>query len=476
MKQKSIPREVEAIEVKKPDGISLYIIIPVSILILFGCSSLRHFLYQSNGYDLGIFDNGLYLIAIDKVPYVLFRGLHILGDHAAVILYAIAQLYKMTPNVHWLFAIQAISLAIGAIPTYKLALNAGLKESQAYAIALVYLLNPIVFNVNLFDFHPEVIALPAILWAVLAARLGHFWRFCLYILLILSCKAVLALTTAAMGFWLLLFEKKRWCGIFAIVTSIAWFLIATKIIIPMFSGSEVAGVGRYQFLGSSVAEIVRNLIFQPQIVLLHLFTLTNLKYLFFLVLPVIWGFSWQNLTPAIGAVPILFLNLLTDYDPQKALTNQYSVPILPFLILVVIATLASGKVWLKTNREIILWSLWSFAILSQFFYFEPVYFDTLDTWQATKTAIAQIQNKDRVLTTNLIAPHLTHREGINLVANNTQLSDLTLSDFVLLNRRHPGFDNLTKNEEILAQMKQLPEFDLKFQQDGVFLFVKRKPN
>jgi uncharacterized membrane protein len=472
MKQKSIDRKFEAIEIQKSSQFPLNKVVIISILILFFCSSLRHFLYQSNGYDLGIFDNGIYLIAKNKVPFVVFRGLHILGDHAAVILYLIAQLYKITPSVHWLFAIQAICLGIGAIPTQKLALHAGLKESQAYAIALVYLLNPIVFNVNLFDFHPEVIALPAILWAVLAARLGNFWLFCLYIILILSCKAVLALTTSAMGLWLIFFEKKKWCGSFTLIISIAWFLIATKVVIPMFSGAEVAGVGRYQFLGNSVAEIIHNLFWQPQIVLWHLLTLANLKYLFFLVLPVIWGFSWQHLSPLIGAIPILFLNLLTDYNPQKALTNQYSLPILPFLILVVIATLANNKGLLKTNREVILWSLWSFATLSQFFYFESVYFHTLDTWQATRIGIAQINNKNHVMTTNLIAPHLTHREAVNLVANNTKVSDLKAADFVLLNRRHPGFDNLAKSEEILAKMQRFPEFELKFQQDGVFLFEK----
>ena len=38
-------------------------IIGVSALILFGCSSLRHELFQSNAFDLGIFDQAVYLIS-----------------------------------------------------------------------------------------------------------------------------------------------------------------------------------------------------------------------------------------------------------------------------------------------------------------------------------------------------------------------------------------------------------------------------
>jgi|AGSF01.1.fsa_nt_gi Predicted membrane protein len=45
------------------------------------------------------------------------------------------------------------------------------------AVAAVYLLYPAVFNVNLFDFHPEVIAVPAFLAAIVAARLDKILWF-----------------------------------------------------------------------------------------------------------------------------------------------------------------------------------------------------------------------------------------------------------------------------------------------------------
>jgi len=42
---------------------------------------------------------------------------------------------------------------------WHLARHAGLTVQQAVAMAMVYLLYPLVFNVNLFEFHPEVMAL-----------------------------------------------------------------------------------------------------------------------------------------------------------------------------------------------------------------------------------------------------------------------------------------------------------------------------
>ncbi|MDY6902670.1 MAG: DUF2079 domain-containing protein, partial [Cyanobacteriota bacterium] len=152
---------------------SVRFMVASSTLLLFFCSSLRHALFQSNAFDLGIFDNGVYLISQGQEPFISFRGLHILGDHAAFILYPLALLYRIFPQVHWLFLIQALSLSMGAFPTFNLASQAGLKKSLATAMAAIYLLYPVIFNLNLFDFHPEVVALPALLWAILAARLNR---------------------------------------------------------------------------------------------------------------------------------------------------------------------------------------------------------------------------------------------------------------------------------------------------------------
>jgi len=138
----------------------------ISALVLFACSSIRHTLYQSGVLDLGIYDQVVYLISQGQPPISSFLGFHHMGNHAAWAVYPLALLYKIYPSAYWLLAVQAVSLALGAVPTYYLALQAGLKESQAVAMAAVYLLYPLIFNVNLFEFHPEVMAIPVFLGVV----------------------------------------------------------------------------------------------------------------------------------------------------------------------------------------------------------------------------------------------------------------------------------------------------------------------
>lgn len=445
----------------------------ISTIILFASSSLRHALFESTAFDLEIFDQAVYLISQGESPVSSFLGFHILGDHAALILYPLALLYKIYPHVSWLLVVQAISLSLGALPTWYLARHAGLGEKQATTMAVVYLLYPLVFNVNLFDFHPEVIALPSILGAILAARLGNGWWFGLALILILSCKDVLSLTVAAMGFWLLVFEKKRFYGAMALFAGIAWFIIATQVIIPSFSGAEAAAVGRYNFLGDSVLEIATNLLLKPGIVLSKIFTLPNLGYLLLLLSPVIWGLSIKHLTSLIPAIPALALNLITDYQAQKDVVHQYSIPILPFLLLAVISTLAAGKGLVKTRKGIILWSLVAFLALAKFGRFASTshYLATLDTWQGTREAVTLVKTKGSVLTSAQIAPHLTHRSIVKLATSGSESVDLSQFEYVLLNIRHPGWSSSPDTViSLIQRLEQMPQFRLSYRRDDVVLY------
>lgn len=375
-----------------------------------------------------------------------------------------------------MFAVQAFALALGALPTWYLAHQAGLKESQAITMATVYLLYPLVFNINLFDFHPDVMAVPALLGAVLAARGGYIWWFCFSILIMLGCKAVLSLTVGAMGIWLFFFEKRRLYGAISIISGIAWFSIATKGIIPFF-GTEAAlierHIGKYSYLGNSFPEIAINLLFKPGIILEKLFSLDNLGYLILLLVPVIWGFSLQGIAPLISAIPCLAMNLLADYQPQKDLIHQYSLPVLPFLLLIVISNLAAGRGLLQNKRAIILWSLVAFLSLAKFTYFGSKYLKSLDTWQATREAIALVSTKGSVYTTSQISPYLSHRQIIKFTDANCYLTDLNIFDYVLLNVSHPGLSSTTEfANSLVKQLNDNPAFNLQFQRDGVYLFKK----
>ncbi|MGD1917831.1 MAG: DUF2079 domain-containing protein [Pleurocapsa sp.] len=447
--------------------------ISISAAILFVCSSVRHGLFQSS-FDLAIFDNGIYLISQGQEPFVTFRGLHILGDHAALIVYPIAWLYKIYPRVYWLFFIQALSLASGALPIWYLSRVTGLKESQSKTLVLAYLLYPAIFNVNLFDFHPEVIAVPAILGAILAVKLDKLWWFVAALIVILSCKAVLALTVVGMGLWLLISSKYRYkYALIALIFGCCWLASATQVIIPLCSGTQAAAVDRYGYLGDSVLDIAKNLIFKPHLVLGKVFALTTFEYLLLLSIPIAWGLFTPQWMPIIGALPILLINILSESSSERNLVHQYSLPIVPWLFLMVIMAANRKQLWLKNQRNILIWSTVAFIALGKYGYFGSLYLQNWDTWQASRNAIALIEDRASVLTTTDLAPHLTHRPLVGLTTSELDSKELNKFEYILLNLRHPGWGSSTKiAQAMLVKLQKTEHFKLDFQQDDVFLFSK----
>ncbi len=456
-------------------------------VLLLAFSGFRHASFNSTAYDLGIFDQAAYLISQGLSPISSYMGYHILGDHAALVWYPIALLYRLYPTVYWLLGVQAIALAAGSIPAYRLGQQAGLSLSRSLAVAIAYLLYPVVFNANLFDFHPDVLAIPLLLQALVEVQrrpgpsnqsrghVGAEWRFGLCLMGILACKAALALTVIGFGVWLAL--AKRWrLALLALITGAVWFWVASQWIVPSFSGQEAGAVGRYSYLGDSVVGIAKTLVTQPQRILRVLFSSDNLGYLVLVFAPVGWALSPPGLRALVGAIPCLGLNLLADYDLQKDVIHHYTLPALPFLVLMGVTTLAHGRGWVQSRRGIVIWAMVGFVALAKFTYVGDRYWPTLDTWQASQGAIARVDDSARVLATTAIAAHLSHRPQIQAITNGMPLTASTygLYDAIAVNARHPGVQTSRETiQHLLAALKTDPAFTPVYAQSEVYLFQRR---
>ncbi len=453
---------------------SIFAIVVITTLVFFFFSSLRHSLFQSGALDLGFFDQGIYLISQGAYPKSSIIDLHMLGDHAAFILYPLSLFYKIYPDIHWLFLIQAISISIGIIPIVGLSKLQGLTNKQIYLAILIYIFSPLLFNANsAYDFHPDIFVVPLFLWAIFFARTNKISFFCVSLITILSCKAVFSLTIIFLGIWFLVFEKRKKLGIIAITIGIVWFLISTQIIMPMVGAGTIRFLLRYSVLGDSYLEIITNFFVKPNLLLGKIFSIDSLLYLLLLFTPFIWSLKLSNANYLIAAIPTIVMNILSVDPQQRYLSNHYSLPILPFLMLIVISSIGEfteRKRW--RYRFIVFWTVLAFIAMSRINLFTGEYLESLDTWQANNEAIALVKTQGSILTTHEIAPHVTHRPQVKLAFSNTKYN-LEDFDYILLNTRHAGYQsdrNYALN--LVDQAKKIPSFKLKYQKDDVYLFTK----
>lgn len=461
--------------------IPVTLMIGASALVLFATSSLRHALFQSTAFDLAAFDQWVYLTSQGLPPISSLFGFHILGDHAAFILYAIALLYKIYPDVHWLFAVQAIALAIGVIPIYLLSLQAGLSITYAQAIAITYLLYPALFNTNFFtDFRPEAIAVSALLWAMWAGIGRHTWQLIVAVALVLSCKDILSLTVIALGFWLWLIQRRRWYGIGCIFTGVIWYFITIGHLVPMLRGSQAGGVVFYNSFGNTPVQILWNIITKPELILGKFFLPDTIFYYLLLILPVIIGLHWQKIMAILPASPMLLLNILSDYWAQRDLIHHYSLAIFPFIIVWLIQSIhqyqqQQKRRWLKP-RFLVIWSMIAFLVLAKYDFFFTRYLSSLPNLNSLYTAVSLVQTNESVLTTSRIAPHLSHRQIIKLTnPNSASLNNsyqsfkyVLLDSLKLSSAKKPEF-----HPSLITTLQNDSSFKLSYQKDHVYLFTKK---
>ncbi|NJL66295.1 MAG: DUF2079 domain-containing protein [Microcoleus sp. SM1_3_4] len=127
---------------------------------------------------------------------------------------------------------------------------------------------------------------------------------------------------------------------------------------------------------------------------------------------------------------------------------------------------------MQLPKTMIIWSLIIFLFLGESKDF-LLYLNRLDTWQATREAIAQVQPQSSILTDNRLAPHFAHRPIVKLLSQLSPQTNLAEFEYILFNLRHPWPDT----DKIGAKLsntteKHLPNFQLTYQKNDVLLFKR----
>src|SRR4029453_9114074 len=81
----------------------------------------QHEDFGTFGYDMGLYDQGIWLLSRFKDPFVTIRGLHFFEHHVNLISLAFVPAYWLGAGPHFLYLVETIWMALGAVPLYLLA-------------------------------------------------------------------------------------------------------------------------------------------------------------------------------------------------------------------------------------------------------------------------------------------------------------------------------------------------------------------
>jgi uncharacterized membrane protein len=281
--------------------------------------------YGTFGFDMGIYDQAIWLLAHFKTPFDTIRGLNYFGQHVNIVTLLFVPAYWLGAGPHFLFAIETVWMAAGAIPIWLLGRDKLHNSWIPLGLSAAYLLYPSVEWVNEWMFHPDALIITPLMfayWLATRRRWGWFW---FATALALSCKEDAGLAVLALGIVLWLKMRQRAVGLITTLAGAAWFLICTRLIIPFANGG---GQPFYVALfpssyGTTVFQIIDTLLFHPTKWVPTVVSATNFTYYAKLLWPVGMVALLEPAVLLIG-VPQLLVNTLSTEGYTNNIQYYYT--------------------------------------------------------------------------------------------------------------------------------------------------------
>ena len=270
---------------------------------------------------------------------------HFYGLHLSPVLMPLGALGELTDHATVLIVAQAAALALATFPLARIGAR-HLGGSGAILAAALWLLYPNLGHVAGYEAHPGTMAALPLAWIAVALDDGSRRALVLGALGTLACREDLALvvTLAAAGYALRYREAWR-VGAVVGGASLAYALFFFLYLQPAHAPTTGSLELHFGSFGDSLPEVAGYLLTHPGALLAHLSATARLLYLPKVLAPlaflVVLRPRWL-----IPAIPILALNLVSEWPTTTDLDVHYLTPALPFLVAGAVDGAAAAQRWL----------------------------------------------------------------------------------------------------------------------------------
>jgi uncharacterized membrane protein len=396
----------------------------------------RHVALRTHALDLGYYVQVVWSIGAGFGPYVTFPPMNAWGDHFSPILYLFVPLAMVAPGAAPLLVGQTLVLAAGGLAVFGYATRRLGVVPAAGAFALLFLANPSLHGINLRDIHPQAFAITLIVAAALAFDAGRYAWCALALALTLACREDAAVAVVGFGIWLAAARGHWRLGVAVAAASVLLLAVDLKYLMPYFRGEPYPHLHRFEYLGSSLGEILINMVIRPWRWIGIALTGGKLVYLLVMLLPLAF---LPLLAPRVlaAALPGLALNLLSVDPVLTNFRSQYQAFVLPFLMLAAIEGYARIRAWPRASAVVALAFLASVLLTARTANDLMVTRWRLDDGQQAAHGLMERIPDDAAVSVNeRLAPHLAMRRQIFLYPTGAGTSAYIL-DHDLVLRAHP---------------------------------------
>ncbi|MEM2130549.1 MAG: DUF2079 domain-containing protein, partial [Candidatus Bathyarchaeia archaeon] len=327
---------------------------------------LKHNVFQSSGWDLGVFDQALYTTLYHGKFLYYTADLYLnptgcyFTQHVSPILLILLPFYAINPAATTLLIIKSFILGLGALPLYFLAQELLESKKAAFLFAIIYLLYAPLHGANWFDFQPQIF-LPLLFFSMFYFAVKSKWLPYFIVtalaamveehisLLIFLSAGYLLLTSKVRPFWqsLKTFHSinRNSASVIAMLFSAIYFLAAgwIKSLFPV--NTQLTHIYKayhvFSVLGfkSDSLYLPLYVLFNPQRAFNALLFDFPLKFLYIILLfaPLLF-FSFRSKLVLV-TLPFLGMFLLSNFNAYYSVGSHYPLYIIAFIFIAALMVL-----------------------------------------------------------------------------------------------------------------------------------------
>lgn len=274
--------------------------------------SLDRLASYDHGADLAGYTQSVWLISEGFEPRASMFGtdVHVLELHWSFILYPLGLLATFVSPATMLLAAQGTALGVAVIPLWRLARNvANLRVGASSALIIAFALHPATHRLGTEDFHPGVLAVPAIIALAYFGLTKKWFWYWVCVAIALACRADLGLAVGTWGF-LLIGDGERRIGMWTLGIGWLWSLGFLLVGQPLIA--TPGGIGpRSGYDGQALGDVVLDSVRRPFDSIQNLAAQDNMVLIVTLLAPVIF-LPLLSLRYLLPAVPLAGLYLVTS--------------------------------------------------------------------------------------------------------------------------------------------------------------------
>ena len=447
-------------------------------------------------YDMGIYDQGFWLVSRGGQSFMTVRGMEFWGHHLNVIVLVFVPFYWLGAGPSFLYVAQAVGLAAAAFPIYLIARDRFARPWIGLLFAVVYLMYAPIQWISWANFHPESLVIAPLLYAWWFGSNRRWRGMFISLLIALSIREDTALVVIMLGLILVLMyrpgkgdHRDRMMALATCGLGVVWYAVATRVVIPHFNQGKQPFYIQYFYsnYGKDVPGIVSTMLRHPNRVIGDATQPDRLRFYRDLALP-LGGLPLVAPLALLMAVPQMLASVIGLSPYARSIHYQYTAMMIAPLL---IASIEGGRVLFRFKIMRTLLPIWLLgcAYMTNVAWSPSPIGASYNVWarptprhDSMREALKLVPDDASVSATYTLLPHLSHREQIYDWPNpwvpsywgnddGFRLPDPSTIQYIVLDRTQVG-----QGQQSLVASFIAPDgpYEVLFDVDDV-LVARRKP-